>query len=120
MKIEQIFREESARIVATLIRLLGSFDLAEEVTQEAFAVALEQWPHTGIPANPRAWLVSTARYKAIDLLRRQTRLEHKREELQKLVASNKELDETSDSMLSDTNFRPTIGCASSSPAVIPP
>ena len=103
MKIEQIFREESARILATLIRLLGSFDLAEEVTQEAFAVALEQWPQTGIPANPRAWLVSTARYKAIDLLRRQTRLEHKREELQALV-SNKELDETSDSMLSDANW----------------
>ena len=103
MKIEQIYREESARILATLIRLLGSFDLAEEVTQEAFAVALEQWPQTGIPANPRAWLVSTARYKAIDLLRRQTRLEHKRDELQALV-SNKELDETSDSILSDANW----------------
>jgi RNA polymerase sigma-70 factor (ECF subfamily) len=101
--IEQIFREESARILATLIRLLGSFDLAEEVTQEAFAVALEQWPRTGIPAHPRAWLVSTARHKAIDLLRRQTRLEDKHEELQRLAATG-EPDDTSDSMLSDTNW----------------
>ncbi|MGA2536225.1 MAG: sigma-70 family RNA polymerase sigma factor [Terracidiphilus sp.] len=70
---EQIYRDEWGRTVATLIRLLGSFDLAEEAAQEAFAVALEQWPREGIPANPRAWLVATARHKAIDALRRKTR-----------------------------------------------
>ena len=86
MDIEQIFREESARILATLIRLLGSFDLAEEVTQEAFAAALQQWPLQGVPANPRAWLVSTARHKAIDIMRRSARFESKREELQKFAA----------------------------------
>src|SRR5450432_3741112 len=75
MNIETLYREESGRILATLIRLLGSFDLAEEAAQEAFAAALEQWPREGLPANPRAWLVSTARHKAIDVLRRETRWE---------------------------------------------
>jgi RNA polymerase sigma-70 factor (ECF subfamily) len=73
--LEQIYRDEWGRIVATLIRLLGSFDLAEEAAQEAFALALEQWPRQGVPANPRAWLISTARHKAIDALRRKTRWE---------------------------------------------
>ena len=73
--IESIYRDEWGRIVATLIRLLGSFDLAEESAQEAFAVALVQWPSQGVPANPRAWLISTARHKAIDALRRKTRWE---------------------------------------------
>ena len=69
---EQIWRDDRARILATLIRLLGSFDLAEEATQDAFAAALEAWPRSGIPENPRTWLVSTGRHKAIDRLRRQT------------------------------------------------
>jgi len=73
--LEQIYRDEWGRIVATLIRLLGSFDLAEESAQEAFAVALEQWSRQGIPANPRAWLISTARHRALDALRRKTRWE---------------------------------------------
>jgi RNA polymerase sigma-70 factor (ECF subfamily) len=73
--LEQIYRDEWGRIVATLIRLLGSFDLAEEAAQEAFALALEQWPRQGVPLNPRAWLISTARHKAIDALRRKTRWE---------------------------------------------
>jgi RNA polymerase sigma-70 factor (ECF subfamily) len=73
--LERIYRDEWGRIVATLIRLLGSFDLAEEAAQEAFAVALAQWPRQGIPANPREWLISTARHKAIDALRRKTRWE---------------------------------------------
>jgi len=72
---EQIYREQWGRIVATLIRQLGSFELAEEAAQEAFATALEQWPREGLPANPRAWLISTARHKAIDALRRKTRWE---------------------------------------------
>ncbi len=89
--IEKIYREESARILATLIRLLGSFDLAEEATQEAFAAAMEKWPHQGTPANPRAWLVSTGRNKAVDLLRRRARFENKREELQRLLLSDEQL-----------------------------
>jgi RNA polymerase sigma-70 factor (ECF subfamily) len=73
--LDQIYREQWGRIVATLIRLLGSFELAEEAAQEAFAAALEQWPREGLPANPRAWLISTARHKAIDVLRRKARWE---------------------------------------------
>jgi RNA polymerase sigma-70 factor, ECF subfamily len=68
--IEEIFRREAGRVLATLIRLLGDFDLAEEARQEAFAAALEQWPLRGAPANPCAWLISTGRNKAIDRIRR--------------------------------------------------
>src|SRR6267142_2810401 len=66
MDFEKLHREESGRILATLIGLLGDFDLAEEMLQEAYAVALQKWPSDGTPANPRAWLISTARHKAID------------------------------------------------------
>ncbi len=81
MRIDEIFRAEHGRILATLIRLLGDIDVAEEALQEAFAAALEQWPAAGPPANPVAWLVSTARHKAIDRLRRRARLAQKREEI---------------------------------------
>jgi len=81
MGIEDIFRTEYGRILATLIRLLGDFDVAEESLQEAFAAALEQWPMSGTPGNPAAWLVSTARHKAIDRLRRRARLAQKQEEI---------------------------------------
>jgi RNA polymerase sigma-70 factor, ECF subfamily len=84
--LEQIYREEWGRIVATLIRLLGSFELAEEAAQEAFAAALEQWPREGAPANPRAWLISTARHKVIDALRRRTRWEDAGDPAVKLAA----------------------------------
>ncbi|HUH64383.1 MAG TPA: RNA polymerase sigma factor, partial [Terracidiphilus sp.] len=77
--LDSIYREEWGRIVATLIRLLGSFELAEEATQEAFTAALERWPREGLPANPRAWLIATARHKAIDALRRKTRWEDARD-----------------------------------------
>jgi RNA polymerase sigma-70 factor, ECF subfamily len=73
--IDEIYRAESRRVLATLIRLLGDFDLAEEALQEAFTAALEQWPRDGLPANPRAWLVSTGRFRAIDALRRRARHE---------------------------------------------
>ncbi|WP_460106367.1 RNA polymerase sigma factor [Pseudomonas sp. H2_G10] len=72
-QIEAIYRSESRRVLATLIRLLGDFDLAEEALHEAFFVAVERWPQDGVPNNPRAWLVSTGRFKAIDRLRRQAR-----------------------------------------------
>jgi RNA polymerase sigma-70 factor (ECF subfamily) len=73
--IEELFRSESRRVHATLIRLLGDFDLAEEALQDAFAAAVERWPREGMPANPRAWLVSTGRFKAIDGLRRRARFD---------------------------------------------
>ncbi len=70
-EIEKIFRDEAGRVLATLIRLVGDFDLAEDVLQDAFAVALERWPAAGPPSNPRAWLVNVGRNKAIDRIRRQ-------------------------------------------------
>lgn len=73
--IETLYRSESGRVLATLVRLLGDLDLAEEAMHEAFAVALESWPQTGIPDNPRPWLISTARFKAIDAMRRRARFD---------------------------------------------
>lgn len=73
--IERLYREESRRVLATLIRLLGDFDLAEEALHEAFRSAVEQWPREGVPDNPRAWLVSAGRFRAIDSLRRQRRFQ---------------------------------------------
>ena len=70
--VEGVYRSESRRVFATLIRLLGDFDLAEEALHDAFRAALEQWPREGVPANPRAWLVSAGRFKAIDGMRRRT------------------------------------------------
>ena len=72
---ETIYRAESRRVFATLIRLLGDFDLAEEALHDAFPAALEQWPRDGVPANPRAWLVSAGRFKAIDGMRRRARFD---------------------------------------------
>lgn len=71
--LENLYRNESRRVFATLVRLLGDFDLAEEATHEAFALAMLQWPEQGVPANPVSWLVSAGRFKAIDSMRRQTR-----------------------------------------------
>jgi len=79
--IETLYRSESGRILATLIRLLGDFDLAEEAMQEAFAAALSLWPSSGVPGNPRPWLISTARFKAIDTLRRRARFDASQYEL---------------------------------------
>ncbi|MFA9476994.1 RNA polymerase sigma factor [Phycisphaerales bacterium AB-hyl4] len=74
-KVDAIYRAQSRRVYATLVRLLGDFDLAEEAMHDAFAAAVEQWPWAGVPANPRAWLVSTGRFKAIDTLRRRARFD---------------------------------------------
>ena len=74
-KVEAIYRAESRRVFATLVRLLGDFDLAEEALHEAFRAALEQWPRDGVPDNPRAWLVSAGRFKAIDAIRRRARFD---------------------------------------------
>src|SRR5262245_37688041 len=75
--VESVYRSDWGRIVATLISLLGDFDLAEESAQEAFTAATEQWPTSGVPENPRAWIIQTARHKAIDRIRRQTRFAEK-------------------------------------------
>src|SRR5215813_11035845 len=100
--LDRIYREESGRILATLIRLLGSFDLAEEVMQEAFAVALERWPTSGAPDNPRAWLISTAHHKGVDILRRRTRLDARREELQRLAELEQRFSEEEQNMQQET------------------
>ncbi len=75
-RLEAVYRSESRRILATLIRLLGDFELAEDALHDAFSAALDQWLKEGVPANPRAWLVSTGRFKAIDALRRRARFDH--------------------------------------------
>src|SRR5207248_4134107 len=73
--VDAVYRTESRRVFATLIRLLGDFDLAEEALHDAFASAVEQWPRDGVPANPRAWLVSAGRFKAIDAMRRRAKFD---------------------------------------------
>src|SRR6185312_12384528 len=73
--LEAVYRAESRRVFATLIRVLGDFDLAEEALHDAFASAMEQWPREGVPKNPRAWLVSAGRFKAIDVIRRRARFD---------------------------------------------
>src|SRR3989442_15127182 len=86
MHIEEIFRVEHGRILATLIRVLGDFDVAEEALQEAFEVALEQWPAAGMPDNPGAWLIGPGPPKAIDRLRGRARLAQKQAETARPLA----------------------------------
>src|SRR5512146_710542 len=81
--LDSLYRAESRRILATLIRLLGDFDLAEDALHDAFAAALQQWPKEGVPSNPRAWLVSAGRFKAIDAMRRRARFDASLPELAK-------------------------------------
>lgn len=94
--VEAIYRAESRRILATLIRLLGGFELAEEAMHEAFAAALEQWPRDGVPENPRAWLVTTGRFKAIDAIRRRARLDAARNEIAAGLDNEAEAQKTGD------------------------
>ncbi|HTM23096.1 MAG TPA: sigma-70 family RNA polymerase sigma factor, partial [Kofleriaceae bacterium] len=96
----RLYREESGRILATLIRLLGDFDLAEEAVQEAFAAALAQWPAEGVPDVPVAWLTRAARNKAIDRLRRRTRWQERRGELERMATLEEETPIDSDDRLS--------------------
>jgi RNA polymerase sigma-70 factor, ECF subfamily len=84
---DAVYRQDSRRVLATLIRLLGDFDIAEEAMHEAFAAAVEQWPRDGTPANPRAWLVSTGRFKAIDAIRRRARFDASQTELADRLAA---------------------------------
>jgi RNA polymerase sigma-70 factor (ECF subfamily) len=86
--LDAVYRAESRRVFATLVRLLGDFDLAEEALHEAFRAALEQWPRDGVPGNPRAWLVSAGRFKAIDAIRRRSRFEPLEEEHAEAIAAD--------------------------------
>ncbi len=107
--VEGVYRSESRRVLATLIRLLGDFDLAEESLHEAFAAALEQWSREGVPANPRAWLVSTGRFKAVDALRRRARLDASLAELaSRLEGVNRA--EAKDEELEDDRLRLIFTC----------
>jgi RNA polymerase sigma-70 factor (ECF subfamily) len=86
--VDDLYRAESRRVLATLIRLLGDFDLAEEALHEAFRAALEQWPREGVPANPRAWLVSAGRFKAIDGIRRNARFDPLGEDAENIAGTD--------------------------------
>jgi RNA polymerase sigma-70 factor, ECF subfamily len=109
--VEAVYRSDWGRIVATLISLLGDFDLAEEYAQEAFAAALEQWPVSGVPEFPRAWIVQTARHKAIDRLRRQTRFAQKIEpQLAYATAHAMEMPDYETSDIPDDRLRLIFTC----------
>jgi RNA polymerase sigma-70 factor (ECF subfamily) len=97
--IEAVYRAEAPRVLATLIRLLGGFERAEEALHDAWVAALDAWPRTGVPANPRAWLVSAGRFRAIDRIRREARFAAATDELVHRIPKASR----------------TTGCASSSP-----
>ncbi len=110
-KSEEVYRSESRRVLATLIRLLKDFDLAEEALHEAFATAMEQWVRDGIPANPRAWLVSTGRFKAIDGLRRRARYDASLTELaREMDAATDEATGDPDTGIDDDRLRLIFTC----------
>jgi RNA polymerase sigma-70 factor (ECF subfamily) len=113
--VDRLFREEQGRAVATLIRVLGDFDLAEEAVQDAFIAALEIWPERGIPSNPGAWITTTARNRAIDRLRRRRRLRDKTEELARDSIIEEELTAmepgaTDDTPITDDRLRLIFTC----------
>ena len=108
-RVEQVYRQESRRILATLIRLLGDFDLAEEALHEAFFVAVERWQQDGVPDNPRTWLVSTGRFKAIDVLRRRARFKASRPLLQAQLEALEQAD-WSDEDVEDDRLRLIFTC----------
>ncbi len=109
--IDSVYRTESRRVFATLIRLLGEFDLAEEALHEAFASAIEQWPRDGVPDNPRAWLVSAGRFKAIDAIRRRARFDASLGELaERLNADTNSTAKRDDEGVEDDRLRLIFTC----------
>jgi RNA polymerase sigma-70 factor (ECF subfamily) len=117
-EIETTFRGEAGRALATLIRLVGDFDLAEEALQDAFAMALERWPDAPPPSNPRAWLVNVARNKAIDRVRRQINFRSKQQQLAHEIELNAQAaDETADAALDDDMLRLIFICCHPSFAI---
>jgi RNA polymerase sigma-70 factor, ECF subfamily len=120
--IETLYRSESGRVLATLVRLLGDLDLAEEAMHEAFAVALESWPQTGIPDKPRPWLISTARFKAIDAMRRRARFDGAQKDLVTHFESRvndafPKVEEIADEEIDDDRLRLIFTCCH--PALLP-
>ena len=109
--VDRVYRSDSRRVLATLIRLLGDFDLAEEALHDAFAAAVERWPEDGVPANPRAWLVSTGRFKAIDGMRRRARFDASLGELaQRLDAERSVPGESEPDGVADDRLRLIFTC----------
>jgi len=110
--LDSLYRVDSGRILATLIRLLGDFDLAEEAMHEAFATALSAWPSSGVPNNPRPWLISTARFRAIDTLRRRARFDASQDELVRYLEGQRSSAERSneEDSLEDDRLRLIFTC----------
>lgn len=106
--VDAVYRADSRRVLATLIRLLGDFDRAEEALHDAFMAALERWPRDGVPANPRAWLVSTGRFKAIDALRRRARFDASQGELARRL--ERDVTEADDEAVTDDRLRLIFTC----------
>jgi RNA polymerase sigma-70 factor (ECF subfamily) len=115
--LESIYLTDSRRVLATLIRLLGDFDAAEEALHDAFVVAMERWPAEGVPANPVAWLVSTGRFKAIDKRRRQTNFDSRRDELARELSDVDASPELDDHDIGDDRLRLIFTCCH--PALAP-
>lgn len=116
--VDAVYRAESRQVLATLIRLLGDFETAEEALHDAFAAAVEQWARDGVPANPRAWLVSTGRFKAIDGIRRRTRFDASLTELAKqLEHPTSDTEEWSEESVEDDRLRLIFTCCH--PAIAP-
>jgi len=110
-RLDTLYREESGRILATLIRLLGDFDLAEDVMQDAFAAALQRWPQDGVPENPRSWLVSTGRFKAIDAIRRRERFDAAQETIvEELGLEPRDTEPEADESVEDDRLRLIFTC----------
>ena len=109
--VDNVYRSDGRRVFATLIRLLGDFDLAEDALHEAFAAAVEQWPRDGLPANPRAWLVSTGRFKAIDAMRRRARFDASLADLaERLETVGRDPSDWDDDNIEDDRLRLIFTC----------
>jgi RNA polymerase sigma-70 factor, ECF subfamily len=119
--VDAVYRADSRRVLATLIRMLGDFDRAEDALHDAFTAAMEQWPKAGLPANPRTWLVSTGRFKAIDAMRRRARfdasLNENAEHLGANAAGAARSDNEDDESVDDDRLRLIFTCAH--PALMP-
>lgn len=111
MNLESLYRQEWRRVLATTLRLTGDFDLSEEAVQDAFVAALEQWPRDGAPSNPYAWLVSTARHRVVDQLRRRARFQEKQGEVEQLAALEESvIDFSNDGAMVDDQLRLIFTC----------
>lgn len=115
--VDDVYRADWGRIVATLIRSFGDFDVAEEAAQEAFAAAVKQWPNEGVPASPAAWIIQTAKHKAVDRLRRQTRFQEKAESYAQEQPTTTEQPELTDHEIPDDRLRLIFTCCH--PALAP-